>query len=116
MRAPHLLPAQIVPVLAPQPDDFVAKVIPPKDRVHCHPNVSVGAVVAVQVDAARRPEDAVAFQQPHRQKAEECGDAVVVSQPCRLNRSGQSVVAGGIAPGGGALLRLGNLAQSLDFL
>ena len=37
-----------------KPGDFVNKVLFPEDSVHRHPDVTIGGVVTVEVDAPRR--------------------------------------------------------------
>ena len=74
------------------PDDFVAKVIFAKDGVHSHTDVTVGAVVAVQVDAAGGFQCPVHFQQADAQEAEERSGVVVLRQPGGFDNLEQGLV------------------------
>ena len=60
------------------PHNFVAEVALPKDGVHHLPQVAVGRIVAVQIDAAGRLENPLDLKHSLRHKSDVGGDAIVL--------------------------------------
>ncbi len=66
----------VAPACRPFPDNFVPEVLPIENSVHDGFEIMRCGGVAMQVDAARRLQEPVHFQQAHGHKAHECAHAV----------------------------------------
>ena len=81
-----------MPVLPAQPNYFVPEIFGAEYSIHSHPYIPVGRRVAMQINAARRFQNAVHFQQPNPQKTQKSGGIIILRQASGFNHLKQRLI------------------------